>query len=99
HRGSTMRIFRSAMLTGVRIVVLCSVLASATLASADPVSVQLKTDVPSGQKPSMVLTGNDTVSDVKVELARDDGQTFTQKVGALRPKQTATVPLGDGKPG
>jgi len=69
------------------------------IAHAQPVSYQLKLEVPAGQKPQIRITAATQVSDVTLELARDDGKHFTVKQGALARNQAVTLALGDGAAG
>jgi outer membrane protein OmpA-like peptidoglycan-associated protein len=78
---------------------LATLLLGMSVAVAQPISFQLKNDVPAGQKPSLVLTAVDNVKDVVLDLARDDGEKFQQKHPGLRRGQKATLPVGDGKAG
>src|SRR5262249_26613766 len=58
-----------------------------------------KNDVAAGQKPTLTVTAVDKVLDVKLDLTRDDGEKFAQKLPALEPGKQAVLPVGDGKPG
>ena len=55
----------------------------ATPASAQPVSFELRGDVPVGQKPVLRVTAVQPVTDLRVELKRDDGKDFTLRQAAL----------------
>ena len=55
------------------------ILALAGVAAAQPVSFQLQGQVPVGQKPKLVVKATQAVSDIRVELERDDGKKFTMK--------------------
>lgn len=68
-------------------------------ASAQPVSYQLKGDVPQGEKPQLRVTAVTPVSDLRVELERDDGKHFTVKHAALAKGQAVTLNIGDGAAG
>ena len=75
------------------------VLLAVRVAAAQPVSFQLKGDVPIGQKPVLQVRAERKVSDVKVELERDDGKHFTLRQAALAKGQTASFAIGDGAAG
>lgn len=68
-------------------------------ASAQPVSFQLKGDVPVGQKPALRVSAVQPVTDVRVELERDDGKRFTLRHAALAKGQAVTLAIGDGAAG
>jgi len=68
-------------------------------ASAQPLSFQLKNDVPQGKKPSLWLVAIDRVENVKLSLTRDDGETFTAGLVGLASGQKATLDIGDGRGG
>ncbi|HET9987559.1 MAG TPA: OmpA family protein [Kofleriaceae bacterium] len=70
-----------------------------TSAHAQPISYQLKLDVPAGQKPQIRITGATSVTGVTLELDRDDGKHFTIKQGALARNQAVTLAVGDGAAG
>ncbi|MEO8840255.1 MAG: OmpA family protein [Kofleriaceae bacterium] len=75
------------------------VLLSAATAYAQPVSYQTKLDVPLGQKPQVRITAAQPVSDVRLELDRDDGKHVVVKQGALARNQAVTLSIGDGAAG
>ncbi len=75
------------------------VLLVAGTASAQPVSFELKGDVPLGQKPLLRITATQQVTDLRVELERDDGKDFAMRPGALARGQAVTLPIGDGAAG
>jgi outer membrane protein OmpA-like peptidoglycan-associated protein len=81
------------------IVMLAAALLAPRIASAQPVSFQLRNDVPVGQKPQLLLRAEVKVTDIRLDLTRDDGQTFTVKHGPLGRGQRLALPVGDGKPG
>ncbi|CAN5923470.1 hypothetical protein BH11MYX3_BH11MYX3_34090 [soil metagenome] len=68
-------------------------------ASAQPVSYQLKGDVPQGQKPQIRITAVTSVSDLRIELDRDDGKHFALKHASLAKGAAVTLDVGDGAPG
>jgi outer membrane protein OmpA-like peptidoglycan-associated protein len=69
------------------------------VAHAQPVSYQLKLEVPAGQKPQIRITGAAQVAGITLELERDDGKHFTVKQAALARNQAVTFSLGDGAAG
>lgn len=73
--------------------------AMATAARAQPVSYQVKLEVPQGQKPQIRITAAAPVSDVRLELERDDGKKLSLKQGALAKNQAVTLSIGDGAAG
>lgn len=79
--------------------VLLALVLPAALARAQPVSFTLKNDVPGGQKPTLTVSAVDKVSDIALDLTRDDGEKFQAKHPGLAPGQSAALPIGDGKPG
>ncbi|MEO8552145.1 MAG: hypothetical protein ABI678_19340, partial [Kofleriaceae bacterium] len=78
------------------LVVLCVM---AAVAHAQPVSYQVKLEVPQGQKPQIRITAATPVSDVKLELELDDGKQLTLEQGPLAKNQAVTLTLGDGAAG
>ena len=68
-------------------------------ASAQPVGFQLKNDVAAGAKPTLSLQGVEKMTDLKIELTRDDGEKFSMAVPKLNPGELKVLPIGDGKPG
>ncbi|HVK89401.1 MAG TPA: OmpA family protein [Kofleriaceae bacterium] len=72
---------------------------AAGAAAAQPVSFQLKGDVPQGQKPQIRITAVTKVTDVRIELDRDDGKHFTHKHGSLAKGGVVTLSIGDGAAG
>ena len=75
------------------------VLLAAGTASAQPVSFEIKAEVPVGQKPLLRVRATEKVSDVRVELARDDGKRFTLRHPRLARGQAVTLAIGDGAAG
>jgi outer membrane protein OmpA-like peptidoglycan-associated protein len=75
------------------------VLLCAANAYAQPVSYQTKLDVPLGQKPQVRITAAQPVTDVRIELDRDDGKHVVVKQGALARNQAVTLSIGDGAAG
>ena len=66
---------------------------------AQPVSYKLAGDVQIGKKPTLEIRAAEKVSDLVLELARDDGKTFTAKHAALAKGAAVSLPIGDGAPG
>src|SRR5437773_1898323 len=83
----------------IRLGPLVALLVLPAAAAAQPVSFQLKNDVPAGQKPTLTLMAMERVLEVKLDLARDDGEKFTQTLAALDAGKQAVLPVGDGKAG
>jgi outer membrane protein OmpA-like peptidoglycan-associated protein len=79
-------------------IALVVVVATAT-ASAEPVSFQLKGDVPSGQKPQLQVRAAEKVTDLRLELDRSDGKHFSQRHTALDAGQMVGLAVGDGSAG
>jgi outer membrane protein OmpA-like peptidoglycan-associated protein len=76
-----------------------AILLNAASAYAQPVSYQLKGVVPIGQKPQVKITAAEKVTDIRLELERDDGKKFTLKHAALAKGQAVTLNIGDGAAG
>jgi outer membrane protein OmpA-like peptidoglycan-associated protein len=72
---------------------------SASVAAAQPVSFQLKGEVPVGQKPQLLLTATQPVTDIRVDLDRDDGKRFSMKHAGLAKGKSVTLDIGDGAAG
>ena len=81
------------------LVVLLLIAGTAGAARAQPVSFELKGDVPVGQKPVLKLIAVQPVTDVRIELKRDDGKVFTMRQPALAKGQSVMLPIGDGAAG
>ncbi|HWO25703.1 MAG TPA: OmpA family protein [Kofleriaceae bacterium] len=81
------------------ILVLLLVAGVAGTAGAQPVSFELKGDVAAGQKPVLRVTATQQVTDLRVELKRDDGKTFTMRQPALARGASVMLPVGDGAAG
>lgn len=81
------------------IYVLAVVLLFARAAAAQPVRFALKPDVAVGQKPMIRITAGEQLTDLRVELDRDDGKHFTARHPALAKGQSVTLPIGDGAAG
>jgi outer membrane protein OmpA-like peptidoglycan-associated protein len=74
-------------------------LLAAGIAGAQPVSFELKGDVPVGQKPVIRVVAAQPVTDLRVELVRDDGKDFRMRQPALAKGQSVMLPIGDGAAG
>jgi outer membrane protein OmpA-like peptidoglycan-associated protein len=71
-----------------------------SVAAAEPLAIQLRNQVPPGQKPALLVTAAGGAQAIRVELDRlDDGKHFTAAAGRLKPGQQATLAFGDGKAG
>jgi len=75
------------------------ILLLAATASAQPVSYQLKGDVPQGEKPQIRVTAVTPVSNLEIALDRDDGKHFVVKHPSLAKGAAVTLNVGDGAPG
>ncbi len=78
---------------------LVAVLCVARLASAEPVTFALQGQVGAGQKPQLMVTASEKVTDLRLELVRSDGKKFTGKHPALEKDDTVSLPIGDGASG
>jgi outer membrane protein OmpA-like peptidoglycan-associated protein len=74
-------------------------LLAAGTAAAQPVSFELRGDVPTGQKPVLRVTAVQPVTDLRVELKRDDGKDFTMRHASLAKGQAVMLAIGDGAAG
>lgn len=72
---------------------------AAGAARAQPVSFELRGDVSLGQKPLLRVTAVQPVTELRVELKRDDGKAFTMRHAALAKGQAVTLSIGDGAAG
>ena len=83
----------------MRWLVLVVALLVAGPAQAQPVSFELRGEVALGQKPALKITAVRPVTDLRVELDRDDGKRFTLRHAALAKGQAVTLAIGDGAAG
>lgn len=83
----------------MRALCIAVVLLFAGTAWAQPVSYQLRGEVPIGEKPQIRITAAQKVTDVRIEVERDDGKRFTAKHGTLAKGQAVTLSIGDGAAG
>lgn len=90
---------RPAHTRGVRSICVVVLLLVARVAAAQPVSFQLQGDVPVGKKPLLQVRAAQDVTDLKLELDRDDGKHFSARHARLAKGQAITLPIGDGAPG
>ena len=81
-----------------RVVVLLLLLVAGP-ASAQPVTFQIKQDVPAGQKPLLRVAAAQDLSKLTLELKRNDGKKFRQTRGSLRKGKTTVFKIGDGAAG
>ncbi len=93
-RRSTPRYARA-----VRVFCLLLLLVATGTARAQPVSYALRADVPVGQKPQVRISAVTKVTELRLELARDDGKHFTLRHPALAKGQSVTLSIGDGAAG
>src|SRR5689334_21694561 len=83
----------------MRVIWVLAVVLTAGSAYAQPVSYQLKGVVSVGQKPQVRITAAEKVTDIRLDLERDDGKKFTLKQAALAQGQAVTLNIGDGAVG
>lgn len=83
----------------VSCIVVVAVLFAAGIAGAQPVSYQLRGEVPLGEKPQIRITAAQNVTDIRIEVQRDDGKRFTAKHGKLAKGHAVTLSIGDGAAG
>lgn len=84
---------------GVRSLCLAILVALAAPAAAQPVSFQLRGQVPIGDKPQLQLTASVAVTDVRIELERDDGKKFSLRQATIAKGKSVTLAIGDGTAG
>jgi len=68
------------------------------LALADPMALRLATSVPLGQQPRLIVTANQPLDKVDVDLSRDDGKSVEDSFGPLEAGTSRDV-VFDGKVG
>lgn len=83
----------------MRAICILVVLLAAGTAQAQPVSYELKGDVALGQKPVLRVTAVQPVTDVRIELKRDDGKDFKLRQPQLGKGQAVMLQVGDGAAG
>lgn len=83
----------------LRIWVIASLLLVARVVAAEPMTFNLAGDVQLGKKPQLSITASEPISDIRVDLAREDGKKFALKHAGLGKGQTATLAIGDGAAG
>lgn len=87
------------MLGAMRVLCVLIVMFAATTAAAQPVSFQFRSVVDVGEKPQVKLTAAQKVTDIRLDLERDDGKKFALKHAGLAKGQAVTLPIGDGAAG
>ena len=83
----------------MRVFCLLLLLCAAGPAWAQPVSYALRGDVSLGEKPQVRVSAVTKVTDLRLDLARDDGKHFTLRHRALGKGQSVTLSIGDGAAG
>src|SRR6187551_2176680 len=85
----------------MRVLIVSLLCALVGIAAADggPLKFRMKSQVPQGEKPILELTGVQPVTDLRIELSRNDGKKFSLRQAAMAPGQVVTLPIGDGAPG
>jgi outer membrane protein OmpA-like peptidoglycan-associated protein len=83
----------------MRCLLALAVLFAAGTAAAQPVSFELKGDVPEGQKPVLRVVAVQPVTDLRVELVRGDGKDFHMRHPSLAKGQSVMLSIGDGAAG
>jgi len=80
---------------------ICSlvVLLVAGSAAAQPVSFEVHGDARAGQKPQIKISAVQSVTDLRLELDRDDGKHFTLHHPTLAKGQSVILAIGDGAAG
>ena len=79
--------------------VLAFLLVAVKVAAAQPVSFELHGDVPIGQKPQLQIRAAESVTELRLELDRDDGKHFTMKQASLPKGKAVVLSIGDGAAG
>jgi outer membrane protein OmpA-like peptidoglycan-associated protein len=69
------------------------------VAGAEPVSFALQGQVGSGQKPQLMVTASEKITDLRLELVRSDGKKFSGRHAGLDKDETVSLPIGDGATG
>jgi hypothetical protein len=87
------------MLGGMRVLCVLLVMFAASTAAAQPVSFQFRSVVDVGEKPQVRITAAQKVTDIRLDLERDDGKKFALKHAGLAKGQAVTLPIGDGTAG
>ncbi|MBA3457234.1 MAG: OmpA family protein [Deltaproteobacteria bacterium] len=80
-------------------IVILAVLLISTTASAQPVSFQLQGDVALGKKPMIEIRAVQSVTALRIDLDRDDGQHFTVQHASLAKGAAVRLAIGDGAAG
>jgi outer membrane protein OmpA-like peptidoglycan-associated protein len=74
-------------------------LALLRVAAAEPVSFALQGQVGAGQKPQLMVTASEKITDLRLELLRADGKKFSGRHAGLDKDETVSLPIGDGAVG
>lgn len=69
------------------------------VAFAQPVTFELHGEVNVGQKPQLQVRATENVTNLVLELDRDDGRHFTNKQASLAKGKAVVFSIGDGAPG
>ncbi len=69
------------------------------VAAAEPVTFALQGQVGAGQKPQLMVTASEKVTDLRLELVRSDGKKFSGRHASLEKDDTISLPIGDGAVG
>lgn len=79
--------------------ILVVVFAGTAAAQPAPVSYQLKGEVAIGQRPQLMITAAQPVTDLRIDLERDDGKKVALKAASLAKGKSVTFDVGDGAAG
>lgn len=79
--------------------VIASILLIAGVVAAEPMTFNLAGDVQAGKKPQLSITASEKVTDIRIELERDDGKKFSLKHAGLAKGQSVSLAIGDGAAG
>jgi outer membrane protein OmpA-like peptidoglycan-associated protein len=79
--------------------VIASLLLVASVAAAEPMTFNLAGDVQSGKKPTLTITASEKITNIKIELEREDGKKFSLSHAGLAKGQTVSLAIGDGAAG
>lgn len=72
---------------------------AASVAAADPMTFNLAGDVQAGKKPQLSISASEKLTDIRVDLERDDGRKFSIKHAGLAKGGSVTLAIGDGAAG
>ena len=79
--------------------VIASLLLIARAVAAEPMTFNLAGDVQTGKKPQLSIAASEPVTDIRIEIDRDDGKHFALRHAGLTKGQTVTLAIGDGAAG